>query len=176
MSSRFSARFKQRAVERALNNFSGLTIKEVAASCGVGYSTLQRWIGDSQVPAVKQRVKTYKMASEKRPEDWSLADRLAIIITSDGLDDKALSTLCRKSGLYPHHIEQWKADFLTGNVSGNVSDGGKTRSSEAARLRKENKALRKELNRKDRALAETAALLVLKKKVATFWGEEDEDN
>ncbi len=172
MSSRFSTRFKQRAVERALNNFSGLTIKEVAASCGVGYSTLQRWIGDSRVPAVKQRDKTYKMASEKRPEDWSLADRLAIIIASDGLDDEVLSALCRKSGLYPHHIEQWKADFL----SGNVSDGGKTRSSEAARLRKENKTLRKELNRKDKALAETAALLVLKKKVATFWDEEDEDN
>lgn len=176
MSSRFSTRFKKRAVEKALNNSSGLTIKEVAASCGVGYSTLQRWIGDSRVPAFKQMDKTYKMASEKRPEDWSLADRLGIIIACDRLDGKALSALCRKSGLYPHHIEQWKADFLTRDISGNVSSGRKTRSSENARLRKENKALRKELNRKDKALAETAALLVLKKKVATFWDEEDEDN
>ena len=171
MSSRFSTRFKKRAVEKALNNSNGLTIKDVATSCGVGYSTLQRWIGDSRVPAFKQMDKTYNMASEKRPEDWSLADRLGIIIACDGLDGKGLSALCRKSGLYPHHIEQWKADFLTGNASGR-----KTKSSENARLRKENKALKKELNRKEKALAETAALLVLKKKVATFWDEEDEGN
>ncbi len=175
MSSRFSTRFKQRAVEKALNNSSGLTIKEIAASCGVGYSTLQRWIRDSRVPAFKQMEKTYLMASEKRPQEWPLADRLGIIIACDGLDDASLSALCRKSGLYPHHIDQWKADFLTHNVSGNISSGRKSRSSENAQLRKENKALKKELNRKDKALAETAALLVLKKKVAGLWDEEDED-
>ena len=36
------------------------------------------------------------------------------------------------------------------------------------------RALEKELNRKDKALAETAALLVLKKKVQEIWGDEDD--
>jgi len=37
------------------------------------------------------------------------------------------------------------------------------------------RSLEKELRRKDKALAETAALLVLKKKVQEIWGDEDEN-
>lgn len=43
-------------------------------------------------------------------------------------------------------------------------------------LRNENKALKKELNRKDKALAETAALLVLQKKVNEIWGSDEDDS
>ena len=45
------------------------------------------------------------------------------------------------------------------------------KSPEARRIRE----LEKELRRKDKALAETAALLVLKKKANAIWGDEDDD-
>jgi len=41
--------------------------------------------------------------------------------------------------------------------------------------RKKNRYLEKELNRKEKALAETAALLVLKKKAQALWGEPEDE-
>ncbi len=76
------------------------------------------------------------------------------------LDESKASELCREQGLYSHHINQWKQDFMSEHVANNKAKV----QSEIKSLRNENKALKKELNRKDKALAETAALLVLQKK------------
>jgi transposase len=75
------------------------------------------------------------------------------------------------SKVYIRIIKQWKADLLSEKKA-----GGQTESQASLKsLRSENKALKKELNRKDKALAETAALLVLQKKVKAIWGD-DEDS
>ena len=111
------------------------------------------------------------MNKEKRPQDWSLQDRLNMIIACSSLDTDAISKLCRQKGLYPHHIEQWKLDF----IEGSAQDNSVQNKTEVKTLKTENKSLKKELNRKDKALAETAALLVLQKKVREIWGT-DEDN
>jgi transposase len=47
----------------------------------------------------------------------------------------------------------------------------KTASEDAKRIKK----LERELRRKEKALAEAAALLVLQKKVQAIWGDEDDD-
>jgi hypothetical protein len=62
------------------------------------------------------------------------------------------------------HVQQWKLDFINGSPVNNKAD---TRS-EVKTLKHENKTLKKEINRKDRALAETAALLVLQKKYKRY--------
>jgi hypothetical protein len=74
---------------------------------------------------------------------------------------------CRKRGVFVHHLEQWKKDAIALLTQNRVHN----RSKDAKCLRKENVDLKKELNRKDKALAETAALLVLKKKANFLWGE-----
>ena len=78
---------------------------------------------------------------------------------------------CRKHGIYTHHLTQWKQAFM------NMNSHNKTtkHQTEIKVLKAENKTLKKELHRKEKALAETAALLVLKKKVHEIWGA-DEDN
>ena len=43
------------------------------------------------------------------------------------------------------------------------------------KLQAENRALKKDLLRKDKALAETSALLILKKKADLIWGDFEED-
>ncbi len=111
------------------------------------------------------------MKKEKRPQDWTLEERLNMIISCGALDDEALSELCREQGIYPHHVAQWKLDF----ANGSQSDNKPVSRNEVKTLKHENKALKKELNRKDKALAETAALLVLQKKVTEIWGS-DEDS
>jgi len=108
---------------------------------------------------------------EKRPQDWSLEERLEIVMACAALGEEETSEYCRKQGVYPHHVNQWQLDFANGNSS---SEKANSRH-EMKNLKNENKELRKELNRKDKALAETAALLVLQKKVHAIWGN-DEDN
>jgi transposase-like protein len=111
------------------------------------------------------------MTEEKRPQDWSLEERLEMLIACGSLSKDELSKRCRREGLYSHHIKQWKLEFASGNTQSQPSK----LVSDTKNLRHENKELKKQLNRKDKALAETAALLVLQKKVNAIWGS-DEDN
>ena len=108
---------------------------------------------------------------EKRPQDWSLEEKLNLIIKADGLSEEAISELCRTVGAFPHHIKEWKQQIIKGT---DVSKSTKKQVSITA-LRNEIKQLNKDLNRKNKALAETAALLVLQKKVQEIWGS-NEDN
>ena len=176
MRARFTQSFKIQAVKKALSRSGVTTLKDVADSLGVGHSTIQKWMIKSRnqefEPVTNNEISSLiSMQKEKRPQDWSLDEKLNLIITCGSLDDEAISALCREQGLYPHHIEQWKKDFM-----GKPQTNTKTSlQSEARKLRQENKALKKELNRKDKALAETAALLVLQKKVHEIWGD-DEDS
>lgn len=170
---RFSKSFKIQAVEKALNRSNTTILKEVADSLGVGRSTLDKWIVKSrnrEFETVSSNERD-KMTQEKRPQDWSLEERLNMIIACGSLDTEASNELCRERGIYPHHVNQWKLDF----ASGQTGSARATKPSEAKELKSEIKTLKKELNRKDRALAETAALLVLQKKVSEIWGS-DEDS
>lgn len=176
MRARFNQSFKIQAVEKALSRSSVTTLKEVADSLGVGQSTLNKWVVKSRnhefEPATDTETSSLSlMTTEKRPQDWSLEEKLNLIIACGSLDDEAVSALCRERGVYLHHIKQWKQDFVGGANAGTKAK----MPSEAKILKSENKALKKELNRKDKALAETAALLVLQKKVNAIWGS-DEDN
>jgi len=173
MSPKFSQSFKKQAVEKALNRQDNTSLKEVADSLGVGLSSLSRWT----LQAKNQELETISfnevnnMKKEKRPQDWTLEERLNMIISCAVLDEQALSEHCRAQGIYPHHVAQWNLDFATTSQS----DNKPASRNEVKTLKNEIKALKKELNRKDRALAETAALLVLQKKVHEIWGN-DEDS
>ena len=174
MRAKFTQSFKTQAVEKALCRTDGVRIEEIADNLGVGFSTLQKWIRLSK----KQQLEATSheempmTTKEKRPQDWSLEERLNIVITCGSLSDVAIGELCRENGIYPHHVNQWKTDFSSGkSINANEKKQSDTKS-----LKSEIKTLKKQLNRKDKALAETAALLVLQKKVNDIWGPEDEDS
>ena len=164
MSVKYSQSFKTQAVEKALNRPEGTGIKQIADSLGVGYSTLERWIVQSRHQAFESATDPTPTTAptQKRPHDWSPEQRLNLVIACDSLDEASINARCRENGLYPHHVKQWKTDLVSNQTPKNQS-ANKV-------LRQENKALKKELNRKDKALAETAALLVLQKKVHAIWG------
>ncbi len=176
MRTKFSQSFKIQAVEKALNPNNRSSQKDLSEALGIGYSTLQKWIRQSREQAFDIQpesgsINTRAMMKEKRPQDWSPEEKLNMVFNCAALSEEEINQLCREQGLYPHHIKQWKADFLSEKPVGGQSQTQASMKS----LRSENKALKKELNRKDRALAETAALLVLQKKVNSIWGS-DEDN
>lgn len=173
MRTRFTQSFKVQAVEKALTRNNDTTLKEIASSMGVGYSTLSKWIvsAKNQEFDVVHSDEINRMIQDKRPQDWTVDERLEVVIACGSLSDEELNVYCREQGIYPHHVKQWKRDF----VSGNSTSGRVVSPLEMKDLKQENKALKKELNRKDKALAETAALLVLQKKVNAIWGN-DEDS
>jgi hypothetical protein len=115
--------------------------------------------------AERDRLQTKDGLQSKRPQDWSLADRLQILMESHSLDEKALNAFCREKGIFRHHLEQWQAAFTAGGAAENRL--------QLRALKDTNKVLKRELNRKEKALAEAAALLVLQKKYQALWEEKD---
>ncbi len=169
MRAKFNQSFKIQAVEKALSRSEVTGLREIADSLGVALSTLHKWIKQSKAQAFEPVINEgnfNQMTKEKRPQDWSQEEKLQIIIASSSLNENKVSELCRKQGIYPHHLKQWKNDFTVSNQSNSKVKNN----SEMRELKQEIKGLKRELNRKDKALAETAALLVLQKKVHAIWG------
>ena len=108
---------------------------------------------------------------EKRARDWSAEERFSALVETHGLSEEELGAWCRRHGLHSHELAQWRRDALAGSAPAVSAHDERAQSK---RLRQENAALRKELNRKDKALAETTALLVLQKKAQLLWGEDEE--
>jgi len=90
-------------------------------------------------------------------------------LETHALSEEERGAWCRQRGIHTHQLEQWRQTLIDG-ASESSSATGETRS-----LRQENKALKKDLRRKEKALAETTTLLVLKKKAASIWGETEDD-
>ncbi|VAW51322.1 Mobile element protein [hydrothermal vent metagenome] len=172
MRARFTQSFKIQAVEKALERANDVSVQSIADDLGVGHSTLSKWIALTRKQKLEPDNEVPRMTKEKRPQDWSAEEKLNMVITCSSLDDEKVSELCRERGVFSHHIKQWKQEFVSGqpaNTTVSTRADNKT-------LRQENKALKKELNRKDKALAETAALLVLQKKVNEIWGRDEGDS
>jgi len=114
--------------------------------------------------------KMAKIKGPKRPNDWSAENKLKVVMEAASLDDEQLGEFLRKKGLHQTHLEQWRLQMLDGLQNGFSKKNARKKKADAKRIR----SLEKEINRKDKALAETAALLVLKKKVQQIWGDEDD--
>ena len=171
MKAKYTLAFKQQAVQKALSRSDEVSLRSITDQLGVGYSTMEQWIRLSKAQKLESTTPyTDKMASrmttERKPQDWSLEQRLEMIMACASLDQDTVSQRCREQGIYPHHLAQWKTDFI--GSARTVQQ--LTPSDELKKLRKENKSLKHDLSRKDKALAETAALLVLQKKAHAIWG------
>ena len=155
----YTESFRQQALEKVFSRGNN-SIRVVAEDLNMSLGTLRNWM-----KAERNRLQTRNGLQSKRPQDWSLADRLQILMESHGLDEEALNALCREKGIFRHHLEQWQATFTAGGAADNRS--------QLRELKDTNRTLTRELNRKEKALAEAAALLVLQKKYRALWEEKD---
>jgi transposase-like protein len=155
--SSYTEAFREQAIERVLQR-GHKTIQAIADELNVNHYTLKNWLKTTR------RESMSKPPVSKRPNDWSAEERFQLLMESSGLEGEALNAFCRQKGLFSHHLDAWKKAFL-------VSQKTSTKTPSDKVLRDENKLLKKELNRKEKALAETAALLVLQKKFNAFWEE-----
>jgi len=111
---------------------------------------------------------TEDIMTPRRPRDWSAEEKLQAVIEAESLCAEELGGFLRRRGLHEAQLREWRTIILTGLRAKPVrpSPNG---SAQGRRIRE----LEKELDRKDKALAETAALLVLKKKAQAIWGDAD---
>jgi transposase-like protein len=139
-----------------------LTQDAIAERYGVSRSSVQQWV--RQVRKVAGAAMT---KSEKRPQDWTAEERFAAILETQGMTEEERGGWCRRHGLHSHQLAQWQRDA----VAGSRGELATREQAELKRLRQENAELKRDLARKDKALAETTALLVLKKKAQLLWGQ-----
>ena len=135
----------------------------LAKEFGVSRTSVQNWLREYRNTGAG-----VVMKRERRPQEWTVEERLEALMQTHGLADEELGAWCRGQGLHTHHLVQWRRELLE-------SAGSKESQRAMRALREENRTLKKELRRKDKALAETTALLVLKKKAASIWGEPEDD-
>lgn len=162
-----SVSFKVKAVEQALRRSAEETLAQCAGRHGIGYSTLTNWM--AQARQGKLTV-TDTVVQEKRPRDWSAAEKLQAVIESAALTEEDLGRYCRQNGLFASQLTQWKQDMMR-----NPSEQAPALKAENRALKEELKQVKRELARKEKALAEAAALLILKKKAQAMFGSDADD-
>ena len=119
---------------------------------------------------MKKTEKTLSIPKSKKIKIFSIA----ALPKGHSLSELELGEYCRKKGIYTHDIQVWKDEIiqnLSGRKAGHLED-----KKQAKKDKDRIKSLEKELRRKDKALAETAALLVLRKKLQAFYGEGGEED
>jgi len=146
------------------------SVAQISQELGIHQATLYNWrkswrLQGEMVPA-----------SEKDPEGWTAADKFTVVLESAGFNATELSAYCRERGLFPEQVDRWRQTAQDANANA-VLTMAEQRDLEKRHQQdqKEIKQLKQDLRRKEKALAEAAALLIAAKKIQAFWGEDGED-
>jgi len=153
---RYEAEKKELILKKLLNP-GGPTVRSVCDEYGVSQSVVYRWL---------QAARNGSMSRRSRKRNISLSEKQKLLLEAGKLSEPDLGLWLREHGLHSGTLEQWQSEVERALVSFEkpVQD----------QSAKEIKELQKELHRKDKALAEVSALLVLKKKLAVILGEDSE--
>ena len=167
MSPHLTTEYKLNIVKKALARREDQTITAIAKQHTVSRSALSRWI---------QEVKAGKLSNDKQtqeqcPSDWNVQAKIAAVTATQGQSEEQRSVYCREKGIYPHHLEQWEQELMNKPND----DKLKQYRADIRALKDENKQLQRELRRKEKALAEAAALIILKKKAQALFNPDGED-
>lgn len=166
----YNKNFKAKLIQQALMPGAG-PITDLARRSGVPQSTLWQWVEDAKLRGVSAMEPPPE--PPQRPDDRKPEEKLRIVLAAHGLSDEDLGAFLRREGVHEADLAEWKQalhDAALASLGGQTSTATKEKA-DAKRIRE----LEAEVRRKDKALAETAALLILKKKVLSIWGDGDDD-
>lgn len=168
----YSDSFKKKMVQRLLMP-NAPSASSLSKEVGVPQPTLSMWKRNAGSVGFVSNKNTPGAASRpRRPEDWSAQERLRVVNEATRLAEKDLGEFLRREGLHEETLQAWRKAAEQAALDA-LQPAGPVRARGGDRKRI--KQLERELARKDKALAEAAALLVLKKKVQAIWGDEDDD-
>ena len=162
--------FKAKMVQR-LSSPNAISAMSLSKEVGVSQPQLSRWLRMARTVA--------PMTKERRGElgpqvgsSRSADEKVRIVMAAAARAPGEVGAFFRREGVHEAEVEQWRAAIMEAGTT--ALEGGAPRASSRGADGKRIKELERELRRKDKALAETAALLVLQKKVREIWGDGDD--
>jgi transposase len=167
----YSEKFRARMVEKMAgpHPMSGV---QLAAETGVPQPTLSRWLREATTLRKKMAKRhdheEEKLVAAEAPQRTA-EEKFSLVLEAAAVPEAELGEWLRRKGVHAAQLEEWRTQAMAG-LAGNAK-----RSKDSAADAKQIRQLERELARKDKALAEAAALLVLQKKVQAIWGDEDDD-
>ena len=142
-------------------------VRELAKEYNIPYATAYTW-KQNMLKGLPDDTKPIQ-----RPTDKSPAEKLKAVVAAINLDLDAKGAYCRTAGIHLTHLENWEKEMLLGLETSSTKN--KEFQQQQSKLTNEINVLKKDLNRKDKALAEVSALLILKKKADFLWGGNEDD-
>ena len=160
---KYSTGFRNNVIKKVLPPESR-SIAEVSKETGVSDQTIRNWLfrlnNDNLNP----------QDGEVSPEQRSPSEKMSPIFESRSLSSETKGEWLRKNGIHSEHLVLWEQELRD-----QVNDKANKDKETIRNQKKKIKTLEKELDRKEKALAEMAALMVLKKKAEAIWGDDEED-
>jgi transposase-like protein len=152
---RYSAEHKQWAIKQ-LQAPINMTVVELAKTTGITEVSLRTWLGASRGESGQSEVEG----------KWSSAEKFRVVLETAPLSQEEVAQYCRGKSILPEQLQQWRRACEQANAGTAPSQERSAGGAAQQRIR----GLERELKRKTEALAETAALLVLRKKADAIWG------
>ncbi len=165
----YSQQFRNRMVQKLVGP-RAMSASALSTEVGIPQGTLSRWLKRAAtIPSTMSSVDT-----DTKAHHWSPEEKVAFVLEATAVPSGELGALLRRRGVLEAQLSEWRKQVTEGAVASMRPRSRGDREAAAAES-KRIKQLERELLRKDKALAETAALLVLKKKAQAIWGDEDDD-
>jgi transposase-like protein len=160
---KYSKGFKNTVLKKVLPPESR-PISEVCKETGVSDQTIRNWL------KLLKDDNLNTSDSEISPESRNASEKMTLLLEGRSIEPEKLGQWLRKNGLHTEHLSLWEQELRD-----KISDKNKSEKQKYNELKKKYKVLEKDLLRKEKALAEAAALLVLKKKANILWGDNEDD-
>lgn len=163
----YSEVFKTKMVQKMVGP-NARTACALAEEAGMSQPTLSRWLREAGNVGDMSK-KTKKPKTTKKSMKWTELEKLRAVVEASSLSDEELGAFLRREGIHAARLDEWRKTALE---SFNRAGRSRRKTSEES---KKIKTLERDLRRKDKALAEVSALLILKKKANAIWGDVDDD-
>lgn len=169
----YSDAFRRKMVQR-MTGPQARSANALAGEMGIPQPTLSRWLREAStvrdMTTFDPTKPTSPAAPRRRPEDWSADEKLRAVLEASALSGEALGAFLRREGLHEAQLTAWR-EAISQALTASKASPSKKPTTEAKRVRE----LERELLRKEKALAEAVALLVLQKKMRAYYEAEDDD-
>ncbi|ANU09699.1 transposase [Planococcus antarcticus DSM 14505] len=143
------------------------SVKSITEDLGISKQTLYKW--RKQARSAGQATPGNDQASER----WNSEDKFLVVLETYAMTQTELAEYCRKKGLYKEQIDAWRISCLGANT-GEINQT-KRLSQELKEEKRRTAEVEKDLRKKEKALAEAAALLLLRKKARAIWGDPEDE-
>lgn len=160
---KYSESFRSNILKKVLPP-ENRSVQEVSEESGISAQTIYSWLKQKKDGTLDEK------KDRRRPNERSIGEKFTLLLEGKSVGKEKHGEWLRSQGLHTEHLNQWEQELRVA-----MTDGEKMKQEKIKRLEQEKKSLSRELARKEKALAEMAALMTLKKKADAHWGDREDD-